>query len=125
MGVAHDSLFRGHLGVKKTKDRIQTNLSWPGLNEDVTSFCRSCNVCQKTVARGSVPRALLVATFPLSCAAARPRSRRRTPAHCICSAAHCISIDSKTSYKIRAFNRKQAPHLRYDSIVLQIQGAIS
>ena len=55
------------------------------------------------------------ATFPLSCAAAQ----------CIRSAAHCISIDSKTSYKIRAFNRKQAPHLRYDSIVLQIQGAIS
>ena len=45
MGVAHDSLFGGHLGVKKTEDRIQTNFFWPGLHEDVTSFCRSCDVC--------------------------------------------------------------------------------
>ena len=49
----------GHLGVKKTEDRIQTNFFWPGLHEDVTSFCRSWDVCQKTVARGSVPQALL------------------------------------------------------------------
>ena len=56
VGVAHDYLFGGHVGVKKTEDRIQTNFFWPGLHEDVTSFCRSCDVCQRTVARGSVPR---------------------------------------------------------------------
>ena len=49
----------GHLGVKKTEDRIQTNFFWPGLHEDVTSFCRSCDVCQKTVSGGSAPRAPL------------------------------------------------------------------
>ena len=59
MVVAHDSLFGGQLGVKKTEDRIQTNFVWPGLHEDVTSFCWSCDVCQKTVARSSVPRAPL------------------------------------------------------------------
>ena len=59
MGMAHDSLFQEHLGVKKTEDRIQTNFFRPGLHEDVTSFCRSCDVCQKTVARGSEPRAPL------------------------------------------------------------------
>ena len=59
MGVAFDSLLGGHLGVKKTEDPIQTNFFWPGLHEDVTSFCRSYDVCQKTVARGSVPRAPL------------------------------------------------------------------
>ena len=47
MGVAHDSLFGGHFGGKKTEDRVQTN------------FFRSCDVCQKTVARVSVPRAPL------------------------------------------------------------------
>ena len=59
MAVAHDSPFGGHLGMKKTEDRIQTNFFWPGLHKDVTSFCRSCDVCQKAVARGSVPRSPL------------------------------------------------------------------
>jgi len=35
----------------------------------------------------------LKAMFPLSCAAARPRSWPRTPAQYFPSAAHCISID--------------------------------
>ena len=56
MEVAHDSIFGGHLGIKKTKDRIQTNFYWPGMQGDVTSSCRSCDVCQKTTAKGSVPR---------------------------------------------------------------------
>ena len=49
MEVAHGFLFGGHLGVKKTEDRIQTNFFWSGLHDDVSSFCRSCDVCQKTV----------------------------------------------------------------------------
>ena len=57
--VAHDSMFGGHLRVKKTEDRIQTNFYRPGMHRDVTSFCRSCDVCKKTVARGAVPRAPL------------------------------------------------------------------
>ena len=39
MEVALDSLFGGHLGVKKTEDMIQTNFFWPGLHDDVSSFC--------------------------------------------------------------------------------------
>ena len=56
MEVAHNSIFGGHLGIKKTKDRIQTNFYWPGMQSDITSFCKSCDVCQKTTAKGSVPR---------------------------------------------------------------------
>ena len=59
MEVAHDSIFGGHLGVKKTKDRIQTNFYWPRMHNDVGGFCRSCDVCQKTVDRGTVARAPL------------------------------------------------------------------
>ena len=36
MEVAHDSIFRGYLEIKKTEDRIQTNFYWPGMNKDVT-----------------------------------------------------------------------------------------
>ena len=42
MGVAHDSLFGGHLGVKKTEDRIQTNFFWPRLHKDATSLSQDC-----------------------------------------------------------------------------------
>ena len=59
MEVVHHSMFEGHLGVKKIEDRNQINFYWPGMHRDVTSFCRSCDLCQKTVARGAVPRAPL------------------------------------------------------------------
>ena len=55
MEIAHDSIFGGHLGIKKIKHRIQTNFYWPGMQGDITSFCRSCDACQKTTAKGSVP----------------------------------------------------------------------
>ena len=56
MEVAHNSIFGGHLVIKKTKDRIQTNFYWHCMQGAVTSFCKSCNVCQKTTAKGFVSR---------------------------------------------------------------------
>ena len=44
------------MGIKKTVDKIQAAFYWPGLQKDVTRFCQSCDVCQKTVPRGKVPR---------------------------------------------------------------------
>ena len=38
MEVGHDSIFGRHLGIKKTKDRIQTNFYWPGMQGDIISF---------------------------------------------------------------------------------------
>ena len=58
MKLAYNFLCGRHLGVKKTENRIQASF-WPGLHDDVTSFCRWCDVCQKTVPRGSVQRAPL------------------------------------------------------------------
>ncbi|KAK7100281.1 hypothetical protein V1264_023261 [Littorina saxatilis] len=56
MEVAHDSIMGGHLGVKKTSDRIQAAFYWPGLHADVTRFCRSYDICQKTIPQGRVPK---------------------------------------------------------------------
>ena len=56
MEVAHDKMLAGHMGVKKTEDRILTNFYWPGIHQDVVSFCRSCDVCQRTVSKGSVTK---------------------------------------------------------------------
>ena len=54
--VNHESAFSGHLGAKKTKVRILPSFFWPGLQQDVIRFCRSCDVCQRTVKRGSVKK---------------------------------------------------------------------
>ena len=59
MEVAHDSIFGGRLGVKKTKDKIQTNFYGPRMHNDISGFCRSCDVCQKTVDKETVARAPL------------------------------------------------------------------
>ena len=36
----------GHLGVKKTSFKILQHFYWPGLNKDVSEFCKSCHECQ-------------------------------------------------------------------------------
>ena len=56
MEVAHGSIMGGHMGIKKTTDKIQSTFYWPGIQGDVTRFCKSCDVCQKTVSKGSVPK---------------------------------------------------------------------
>ena len=54
MQVAQDSLLGGHLGTKKIRERILTNFYWPVLNRDVTNFCKTCDIYQKTVHKGTV-----------------------------------------------------------------------
>lgn len=54
MKIAHDSILGGHLGIKKTLDRILSNFYWPGIQGDVTRYCQSCDVCQRTFPRGKV-----------------------------------------------------------------------
>ena len=44
------------MGIKKTTDKIQSAFYWPGIPGDVTRFCKSCDVCHKTVSKGSVPK---------------------------------------------------------------------
>ena len=56
MEVAHDTMLAGHMGVKKTEDQILTNFYWSGFHQDVTKFCRSCNVCQRMTSKGSVAK---------------------------------------------------------------------
>ena len=41
----HDSLFAGHLGVSRTVFRLQSQMYWPGLRQDVRTYLASCTVC--------------------------------------------------------------------------------
>ena len=56
MEVAHGWIMGGYMGIKKTTDKIQSAFYWPGIQGDITRFCKACNVCQKTVSKGSVPK---------------------------------------------------------------------
>ena len=59
MKTAHDSIVAGHMGIRRTLDRITTSFYWPGIYADVKRYCSSCDTCQRTVKRGSVPKAPL------------------------------------------------------------------
>ena len=59
LSVAHDGLMSGHSGIKRTLDRVMSNFYWPGVAEDVTRYCKSCDICQKTTAKGRQVKAPL------------------------------------------------------------------
>ena len=54
--LAHDSIFGGHQGIRKTKANILVNFYWPGVQADVAQYCRSCDICQKTYPKRRVPK---------------------------------------------------------------------
>jgi transposase InsO family protein len=45
--VSHDIPTAGHLGVRKTYDRLARHFFWVGMHKDVALYCRTCNVCQR------------------------------------------------------------------------------
>ncbi|PIK53202.1 hypothetical protein BSL78_09912 [Apostichopus japonicus] len=56
LSVGHEAPLSGHLGVKKTYDRITSNFYWPGIQNDVKMFCVSCDICQRTVSKGRISK---------------------------------------------------------------------
>lgn len=50
--LAHEALMSGHLGIKKTMDRVLAEFFWPGVCVDVSRFCKSCDICQRTIQKG-------------------------------------------------------------------------
>ena len=49
--LAHNIPMAGHLGKKKTADRILQRVYWPGVFRDVEDHCRTCEERQKTMSR--------------------------------------------------------------------------
>ena len=55
--LAHEPLMSGHLGtIKKTMDRVLTEFFWPGVCGDVSRFCKSIDICQRTIQKGRVTK---------------------------------------------------------------------
>ncbi|XP_033761705.1 uncharacterized protein LOC117343459 [Pecten maximus] len=62
--LAHESMMAGHMGAKRTLERITTEFFWPGITSDVTRYCRSCDVCQRTYPKGKVGK-VPIGSMPL------------------------------------------------------------
>ncbi len=56
MKLAHDCIMSGHQGVKKTYQRVVAHFFWPGVHGDVVRYCRSCDICQRTIPKGRVTK---------------------------------------------------------------------
>ncbi|MES9884609.1 MAG: DDE-type integrase/transposase/recombinase, partial [Sedimenticola sp.] len=54
--LAHDSILAGHLGVRKMTSKILYEFYWPGVMGDISRYCRSCDLCQKTFSKGKVKK---------------------------------------------------------------------
>ena len=56
MRLAHETLMSGYLGIKKTLDRVVAEFFWPGICGNVARFCKSCDICQRTIQKGRVSK---------------------------------------------------------------------
>ena len=56
MTLAHAGVMSGHRGVHCTHERVVAGFWWPGMSGDITRFCHSCDVCQKTISKKRVPK---------------------------------------------------------------------
>ncbi|XP_062594005.1 uncharacterized protein LOC134255486 [Saccostrea cucullata] len=65
MSLAHDTPLAGHLGNKKTRQRIMQHFFWPGMYIDISRFCKSCSICQKGTPKGRTPKAPLIPIPPI------------------------------------------------------------
>ena len=58
--LAHESLMGGHMGSRKTRERVWQQFYWPGICGDVRRFVSSCDRCQRVTPRGKVRKVPLV-----------------------------------------------------------------
>ena len=59
MKLAHESIMSGHLAVKRIIQKVLSEFFWPGISSDIKRYCRSCDICQRTISKGKTTRAPL------------------------------------------------------------------
>jgi hypothetical protein len=52
MLLAHENILAGHMGVKKTYEKISAHFFWPGIGRSVKEWCQTCDQCQRTTPKG-------------------------------------------------------------------------
>lgn len=53
----HDSPTGGHLGITKTVNRVRQRFYWVGYKNDITRWCRECDICAQNKQGRRRPRA--------------------------------------------------------------------
>ena len=63
----HETPMAGHLGIKKTTERLRGGFLWEGMRKDVEEFVRTCDVCQRAADKlsDSINVHIIVARHPL------------------------------------------------------------
>ncbi|KYO25248.1 hypothetical protein Y1Q_0015048 [Alligator mississippiensis] len=59
LSMAHDLPCAGHMGRERTHQWLQVNFYWPRIAQNVTDYCRSCEMCQLTGKSGDKRKAPL------------------------------------------------------------------
>lgn len=57
--IAHESIMAGHMGIARTTERVWSEFFWPGGKADISRYCKSCDICQRTVQKGRTVKAPL------------------------------------------------------------------
>jgi hypothetical protein len=50
----HDAISAGHQGILRTRGRITRLYYWPGMEQDIRKYIRSCTLCQRHSERNSL-----------------------------------------------------------------------
>ena len=50
--VAHESILAGYMSTARTVSRVLAEFYRQGVQSDTKRFCRSCDICQRTVPKG-------------------------------------------------------------------------
>ena len=45
LGELHAGALEGHLGSEKTLGKVKERFYWPGMHQDVVTWCRTCESC--------------------------------------------------------------------------------
>ena len=56
MKLGHEGIMSGHLGISRTMEKISSQFYWPNMQKEISDFCHSCDVCQRTLPKGKVTR---------------------------------------------------------------------
>ena len=57
--LAHESIMAGHMSTSRTVSRVLSEFYWPGVQADTKRYCRSCDICQRTIPKGRIAKAPL------------------------------------------------------------------